>query len=129
MSGLAQAESSGRFPRTRPLALTVADSGSTRLLRIAGDLDLATAGRVTAALDRLDVHGTTLLVLDLQELDFLDLAGLRTILRADDYCKNHQIRLTVVRPSGFARRIFTLTRAHRELDLVDPPAPDWSGPH
>ncbi len=59
---------------------------------------------------------------------FLELAGLRSILRADSYCKKHEIRLTVVKPRGFASRVFTLTRAHRELDLVDPRAPGWSGP-
>ncbi len=128
MSGLAQAGSSGRFRRAGPLGLTVEDSGSTRILRIAGDLDLATVGQVTAALDQLDVDRTTLLVVDLQELDFLELAGLRSILRADSYCKKHEIRLTVVKPRGFASRVFTLTRAHRELDLVDPRAPGWSGP-
>ncbi|MDQ5831752.1 MAG: STAS domain-containing protein [Actinomycetota bacterium] len=83
---------------------------------------------MTAALDQLDVDRTTLLVVDLQELDFLELAGLRSILRADSYCKKHEIRLTVVKPRGFASRVFTLTRAHRELDLVDPRAPGWSGP-
>jgi anti-anti-sigma regulatory factor len=54
--------------------LTVNDSGSTQVLRIAGDLDLATAGQVTAALDRLELNGTSLLVIDLQRLNFLDLA-------------------------------------------------------
>lgn len=128
MSALAQAGSSGRFRRAGPLPLTAEDLGSTRILRIAGDLDLATFGQVTAALDELDVDRTTVLVVDLQDVDFLDLAGLRSILRADSYCRKHEIRLTVVRPRGFASRVFTLTGAHRELDLVDPQASVWSGP-
>jgi anti-sigma B factor antagonist len=111
-----------RFARTGPLVLTVDDSGSTQVLRIAGDLDLATAGQVTAALDRLELNRTSLLVIDLQRLNFLDLAGLRTILRADERCRNDQIRLTVIKPRGFAGRVFTLTSAHRELELVAPPA-------
>ena len=128
MSTLAQAESPGRSSRDRPLTLTTEDSGFTRVLRIAGDLDLATAGQLTAALDRPGIHRTRLIVLDLQELDFLDLAGLRAIVRADAHCRNHQIRLTVIRPRGLVSRVFTLTRVHRELELVDPPAPSWSGP-
>jgi anti-anti-sigma factor len=118
----AEAELSS-VPHAGPLTLTAEDSGTTRLLRLAGDLDLATVDHVTVALDLLDVHSTTLLVLDLRELAFLDLAGLTAILRADEYCKSHRIRLTVIKPRGFAGRVFTLTGVHRDLELVNPPAP------
>jgi STAS domain len=97
MVGLHERE---RFPLATPLTLTIEESGSTRLLRIAGELDMATAGQVTAALDRLDLDAATLVIFDLQGLDFLDLAG--------------QARLTVIEPRGFASRVFTLTRAHRD---------------
>ena len=89
---------------------------------MAGDLDLATSGQVTAALELLDVDRITQLVLDLHEVEFLDLAGLRTILRANDYGKSQEIRVTVIKPRGFPGRVFTLTGAHRELELVDPPS-------
>lgn len=102
--------------------LTVEDSASTLVLRMVGDLDLAGIGQVMAALDRLDLATTTHLVLDLRELAFLDIAGLMTILRANDHCRKHHIAVTVVKPRGRASRVFTLTRAHRELDLVDWPA-------
>jgi anti-anti-sigma factor len=122
MSQGPEPRSAAALPQPGPLSLTVENSPSTLLLRMAGDLDVATIGPVVAALERLDVHRTTQLILDLQELAFLDLAGLRTILRANDRCKIHDIRLTVLKPRGFAGRVFTLTRAHRELDLVDAPA-------
>ncbi len=101
------------------LSLLVEESGSSLLLRIAGVLDLATIGTVMVALDRVDVDRTTRLVFDLQEVDFLDAAGLNTLLRADAYCEGHEIQVTVIKPRGLARRVFTLTRVHRELDLVD----------
>jgi anti-sigma B factor antagonist len=104
------------------------DSDGTRVIRMAGDLDLASAGQLSAALDRLDLGNTRLLVLDLQELGFLDLAGLRAILRVDGFCKGHGIRFKVIRPRGFASRIFTLTSVHRGLELVDPPAATRSAP-
>lgn len=119
MSLVGKRGSAGRFSRAGPFALTVEDSDSTLLVRVTGDLDLATVGQVRTALDRLDIERTTLLVLDLQELAFLDLAGLRTILRANQHCKNHQVRFAVIKPRGLASRIFTLTSVHRELDLVD----------
>jgi anti-anti-sigma factor len=112
-------EPAGRFTRSAPLVLTVQDYDSTLLVRVGGDLDLATVEQVTTALDQLEFERTTLLVLDLQELAFLDLAGLRTILRASEHCKKHQTRFAVVKPRGLAGRIFTLTSVNRELDLVD----------
>lgn len=99
--------------------MTVEDSGSTLVLRITGDLDLSGVRKVMAALDRLDVARTTHLILDLRGVTFLDLAGLKTILRANDYCTDHHIAVTVVKPRGLASRVFTLTRVHLELHLVD----------
>ena len=124
MSQAAATGSADRFPQAGPLRLTIEDSDSTLVLRMAGDLDLAGVGQVMAALDRVDIGHTTELIFDLRELAFLDLAGLKTILRANDYCKSHHIPVTVIKPRGFASRVFTLTRVHLELDLVDAPAPD-----
>ena len=52
------------------------------VFRMAGDLHLATVGHLLSALDRVDLDRTTLLVFDLHDLAFIDLAGLTTILRA-----------------------------------------------
>ncbi|MDQ3588301.1 MAG: STAS domain-containing protein [Actinomycetota bacterium] len=104
------------------LSLVIEESGSSLLLRMAGGLDLATIGSLMAAVDGLDVERTTRLVLDLQEVDFLDAAGLHTLVRANAYCKDHDVQVTVIKPRGLARRVFTLTRVHRALDLVDSPA-------
>ena len=119
MSAVAVAESAGLPWQTKRLRLTIEESGSTLILRIAGDLDLSGIGRVMVALDRLDDARTTQLIIDLREVTFLDLAGLKTILRANDHCKDHHIAVTVVKPRGHASRVFTLTRVHLELDLVD----------
>ena len=129
MSEVAVAQSAAPLAHPGMLRMTIEDSASTLVLRMAGDLELDGIGRVMAALDRLDVAQTTELVLDLRELAFLDLAGLTTILRANDYCKSHHIAVTVIKPRGLASRVFTLTRARLELHLVDwlasdQPAPD-----
>ena len=76
-------------------------------------------GQVMAALDRLDGAHTTQLVFDLREVAFLDIAGLKTILRANAFCRDSHIAVTVMKPRGLASRVFTLTRAHLEFQLVD----------
>jgi len=115
----AEVESPGRSLRAEPLSLTVKHSDSTLLFRMAGDLHLATIGRLLSALERVDLDRTTLLVFDLHDVAFIDLAGLTTILRANDDCADHAVHFAVVKPIGFASRVFTLTRVHRVLDLID----------
>ena len=124
MSSVAVAPTAGSAPQPASLTLAIHDSASTFVLRIAGPLELSGIGRVMAALDGLDEAHTTQLILDLRDVTFLDLAGLKTILRANDHCRDHNIAMTVVKPRGLARRVFTLTRVHLELHLVDFVAPD-----
>ena len=99
--------------------MSVEELESTALLRMAGELDMATAGQVMDAVDEVDLDGITLLVLDLQDVEFLDLSVLRAIFGARDRCEAHGVHLTVMSPRGAARRVFLLTRAHEVLDIVD----------
>lgn len=122
MSPAGESGDTGRSPHAGTLVIALDSSESTLRLQMAGDLDMATSPQVATALDQLDVDRTTLLVFDLRQVSFLDLTGLRTILRANDHCKSHDIHVTVVKPRGFASRVFTLSDLHRELDLVDSPA-------
>ena len=107
------------FTPSEGLTLSVEEPTSTLLVRIGGELDLATIGQVLAALDRLDAGRADLLVFDLQELDFLDVAGLRTLLRTNEICKDLGVQVVVIKPRGFASRVFTMTRVNRDLDLVE----------
>jgi anti-anti-sigma factor len=102
--------------------LAVEDSGATLYLRLMGEFDLAAVGRVENALDRVFQAPTTRrIVFDLRRLLFMDAAGLRTILRANERARAGAFELVVVRPRGTANRVFTLTRAGLELSMVDEP--------
>jgi anti-anti-sigma factor len=103
--------------------LAVEDSGTTSYLRLTGEFDLSEVGRVESALDRVfKAPALRRIVFDLRRLVFLDAAGLRTILRANDRARAAAFDLVVVRPRGSANRVFTLTRAGLELSMVDEPA-------
>jgi len=102
--------------------LSVEQLGTTLSLRLLGEFDLAAVGRVENALDRIFQAPTTRQVIfDLRRLTFLDAAGLGTILKADQRARARSFDLVVVRPRGHANRIFTLTRAGKELSMVDEP--------
>jgi anti-anti-sigma factor len=98
-------------------------AGTTWRMRLMGEFDLAGVGRVENAFDRVfTASATRRVVVDLRHLSFLDIAGLRTILRADQRAHLAALELIVVRPSGTANRVFTLTRAGQELTMVNEPA-------
>jgi anti-anti-sigma factor len=87
-----------------------------------GEFDRAAVGRVESALDRIvRSPSTRRIVFDLRRLNFLDAAGLRTILRANERARAGAFELVVARPRGTANRIFTLTRAGQELSMLDEP--------
>ena len=108
-----------RFPHPDGLIVTVEELSTTVLLLMEGDIDLANVHHAMAAVNRVDMDSITLLVLDLDRVGFLDLAGLKAILRINEECEDCGVHLTVITPRSAASRVFTLTRAYMVLDLVD----------
>ena len=102
------------------LDLSVHETGGTLLVRLDGEFDLAGVGMVENALDRMSRQPPLArVVFDLRELQFLDLAGLQTILRAYHRGRASGCKVVVVRPRGTANRVFTLTRAGETLTMAD----------
>ena len=108
------------------LDLSVAEAAGTLAIRLDGEFDLAGVGSVENVLDRMSSPPPlTRVVFDLRDLAFLDLSGLKTILRANDRGRAAGQEIVVIRPRGTANRVFTLTRAGEELNLVNRPDPGW----
>ncbi len=99
-------------------AIGVEQDGATLRLRLTGEFAWPRVGHVEAALERVSEGDIRCVVFDLRELEFIDSAGLRTILRANERAGHEPFDVVVVRPLGLANRVFTLTRASRELKLV-----------
>jgi anti-anti-sigma factor len=105
---------------TTCLTLAVAEAGTSLHLRLTGEFDLSGVGAVETALDRLDqAPSLGRVVFDLRDLRFLDVAGLRTLLRANARGRAEAFEVLVIRPRGTANRVFTLTRAGEQLQMVD----------
>jgi anti-anti-sigma factor len=112
------------MPDASPLTLAVEESDSSLRLRLTGDFDLTGVGAVQHGLDRLSqAPAPRRVVFDLRGLAFLDLAGPRTILGADERGRAEAFEVMVVRPRGTANRVFTLTRAGERLSIIDEPEP------
>ena len=111
-------------PRSRTdgsdgFSIAVREDAGTLYLTLTGKLDWAYIGYVESALARISAVRTRHVVLDLRDLTSLDIAGLKTILRANERAHTEAFDLIVVRPRGLANRIFTLTRAGAQLKMAD----------
>ena len=94
-------------------------AGSTLRLSLAGDFDWSAVGNVEGALAQGWEIPVEHVVFDLTDLTFIDITGLKVILRTHEDGPARGFDVTVVRPRGLANRIFTLTRAGETLEIVD----------
>jgi len=102
------------MPAEEQLEIDVDHHDRTALVRVRGELDIATAPRLERVLD--DVHDEDV-VLDLRGLSYLDSCGVRLLLRRDEAVRRDGHRLTVVQGRTLIRRLLTIMQADRHLDL------------
>jgi anti-sigma B factor antagonist len=89
------------------------------LVRVAGEIDLATAPELSAALDKVIADGRAI-VLDLSDVEFIDTTGVRVMLDARRAITDGRRELTVVAPPDSAsRRLLELTELLDALSVVD----------
>lgn len=100
------------WPRAGSAGLFISESqaAGSHTLRLAGELDLANVGKLSAAVVRLCKTGAAGVVLDLHDLVFIDARGLREIVLAKERCAEHRAEFSVV-PSAYSTptRLFALT--------------------
>jgi anti-anti-sigma factor len=109
-------------------ALTASRDEGTLRLSLAGEFDRARTGRVERAVEEALEVPTEHVVLDLGDVTFLDLGAVRTLLKTHARACEYGVELTVVRPRGTARRIFTLTRVGDVLPVTDGNAASIASP-
>jgi anti-anti-sigma factor len=94
---------------------------SAYVVRVQGELDVATAPEVHRALGSAITIPTKIVILDLCDVEFLDSTGLRTIVAADARAREQGRRLAIVRGPDAVHRVFSVTRLDDRLDIVDEP--------
>ena len=88
-------------------------------LRLAGELDIASAANLESELGRVEEGRPALIVIDLRPLEFMDSSGLRAIIAADTRARNENRRLVLVRGSERVQRVLSITRLDERLEMVD----------
>lgn len=88
------------------------------VIRVTGELDLATSPRLERAIGEAFGLGGGI-VLDLSGLSFMDSSGLRVVLQLDASCRSAGRRLRIVRGPPVVQRVFELTGTAERLPLSD----------
>lgn len=86
------------------------EAGPTTTIALAGDLDPATAPQLDEAIQyAIATEGLERVVLDLQDLTFIDSSGLRVFVTARQTLTALDIGLTLRSPSDTVRRLLDIT--------------------
>jgi anti-anti-sigma factor len=105
------------------LAVEARRNRRTALVALRGELDLLTVSKVAEVLDGLELRGDALrhVVLDLRGLTFMDVLGLKELIKQNEYARSNRHNLAVVRGTAAIQRVLELTRVEEMLVLVDDP--------
>ena len=97
--------------------VVVSERANGTLVVLHGDLDLATGPQLEAVL----VAQTGPVAVDLRELSFIDLSGLRALLKAEAESRQDGQNLRFI-PGRAVRRLFALADMPDKLTYIEPPA-------
>ena len=97
---------------------TVVLGASSRELRISGEVDLASADPVGAAVGSALAEGARSLLVDLSRVDFIDIAGLRAVSAGAAQCQGGGcVPVLVLRPDGPVERLLHILERAGCTDL------------
>lgn len=93
--------------------------GGVVTIRLAGELDIATAARVEAELEQAEAGDARSIVVDLSGLTFMDSTGLRLLLAAHARSRANSDRLGLLRGPAAVQRVFELSGVDESLPFTD----------
>jgi anti-sigma B factor antagonist len=95
--------------------------GDMVVVVLQGELDLASAPQFESEIDGPEVGSGTTVVVDLDELRFIDSTGLRLIFAASARAQERGQQFAVTRGSEQVQRLLSITRVDEHLRVVDSP--------
>ena len=98
---------------------STANADGTVLVKMAGDLDLASAEVLQQTLLAIEKDKPSTLYLDLSGLGFMDSTGLRLILQANERARKALSRLVLIAGRESVQRVFRVTGMQERLEFVD----------
>ena len=97
----------------------VAEYGAWAVMRVSGEIDMATAPRLRQHVLTVTARGPEGLVLDLDRVDFIDSTGLGVIVGAAKRMRMMDGALRIVCSQSHLIELFALTRLNEVFDLFE----------
>jgi anti-sigma B factor antagonist len=94
----------------------VTSEGPNAVLRLKGELDVASSATLEDELQR--VSGSSAVVLDLTDLEFIDSTGLGVLVKAHQRMRDEGDQLAVIEGTGQVKRLLELTGLDQQLTLI-----------
>jgi anti-sigma B factor antagonist len=88
-------------------------------MELHGELDLAVAAHVFAEFDTLLATDPAAVIVDLRELSFMDVCGVRVLIALRTSCEEQGRRFVLVRGQPAIHRLLALCDLERTFELVD----------
>jgi anti-sigma B factor antagonist len=89
------------------------------VLELHGELDIVGAPLLQAEIENPEIDGTTMVVLDLQDLQFIDSAGLRVILAAHERSQQRGQAFALTPGSQQVQRLLSIAGVNDHLRIVE----------
>jgi anti-sigma B factor antagonist len=90
------------------------------VVRVAGELDLASAGDLRMAVtDLINAGAPKVIGLDLRDLTFIDSTGIGTLVVALRICDSVGVAFSLVAVSPFVAHVLTVAGVHDALGVAD----------
>ena len=105
--------------RGASLEIEVRDDPTQYRVTLRGELDIDGAGRVNEALARADQDGTTWILVDLSELQFIDSTGIQSLLLAQRSAMQNGHRLSFTPGGPQVERVCDCAGWTPELEFVE----------
>ena len=102
----------------QPFTIEVDEQDGTTIVRLAGELDMASSPVLAEALGN---ARTAEVIVDLRRLTFLDSTGLGVLLAADLRSREGDMALSFVPGIESVQRVFQITEIDRRVRWIDPP--------
>ena len=115
---MAPLEQSTRRIDAKHLTIEVGPEAETCLVRLVGELDMATVPAVEREVDRLLSGGLETVVVDLGGLDFIDSTGLVCLVKAARRSAENGAHLRILRGDEQTTRLMRLTGLDEVLPLI-----------
>jgi anti-anti-sigma factor len=91
------------------------------IVRLQGELDLVSAPLLERELERAEIETATVVVLDLEELRFIDSTGLRVLLAAHEHSQERGREFAITPGSEQVQRLLSITRVNEHLRVISSP--------